>query len=272
MTSASPTTRTIDLPGNLPITINEYGENTEGQAVLVLHGGAGPRSMAGISAALSEHVYTITPTHPGFDATPRPEQLDSIAGLAEAYLGLLDELDLTGVMVLGNSIGGWIAAEMATRDDHKRLGAIVLINAVGVQPDQEGQIVDVRTINPGDIGKLSFANQALRPDFSTFTDQQRAAAAANQKTLAVYGGPDFSYDPTLRGRLPQVAVPALVVWGEQDGVATIEYGRSYAASFPNGHFTPIAEAGHLPQIEQPAATLAAIGTFVNTVVKPTEAA
>jgi pimeloyl-ACP methyl ester carboxylesterase len=261
--------RTIELPGGLELTIQEFGENTEGTAVLMLHGGAGPRTMAGFSAAMSEHVYVITPTHPGFDGTPRPQSADSVADLATAYLDLLDALDLTTVMVIGNSVGGWIASEMALRDNHHRLGALVLLNAVGIHAyRKENQVLDVRTINPAEIGKLSFANEALRPDFSSFTAEQRAAAAANQKTLAIYGGEHFTYDPKLRGRLHRVNLPVLVLWGEQDGIAPLQYGRGYAKTFSNGHFTPIPDAGHLPQIEQPGATLGAIFGFVANVIKP----
>ena len=271
--SATPkhVTRTIELPRGLSLTIDEYGENTEGSAVLVLHAGSGPRTMAGFSAALSEHVYVITPTHPGFDGTPRPGWADSIADLATAYLDLLDALDLTGVMVIGNSVGGWIASEMALRDNQQRLGAVVLVNAVGIHAfKEENKIVDIRTVNPADIGKLSFANEAFRPDFSTFTDEQRAAAGANQQTLAIYGGEHFVFDPKLRGRLHRVSLPVLVIWGEQDGVAPLGYGRGYAKAFRNGHFAPIAGAGHFPQVEQLGATLGAVGDFVQNVVKPDE--
>ena len=269
----APTTRTVDLPGGVAVTIQEFGENKEGTGVLILHSGAGPRTMAGISAALSEHVYVVMPTHPGFDGTPRAEGTDSIADLAVAYLDLLDALDLTGVMVIGNSIGGWIAAEMALRDNRGRLGALVLVNAVGIHARMErNRIVDTRTVNPADIGRLSFANAAFRPDFSSFTDEQRAAAAANQQTLAIYGGEHFTFDPKLRGRLHRVTLPVLVVWGEQDGIAPLKYGRGYADAFPNGHFAPIPEAGHFPQIEQTGRTLGAIGDFVDNVVKPDAAA
>ncbi len=96
--------------------------------------------------------------------------------------------------------------------------------------------------------------------------------AANQKTLATYAGDAFTHDPKLRGRLHRVTVPVLVIWGEQDGVATVTYGRGYAESFPNGHFAPIADAGHFPQIEQLGATMGAIGNFLDTVMKPDEAA
>ncbi|MER5345422.1 alpha/beta fold hydrolase [Streptomyces mirabilis] len=159
---------------------------------------------SGISSALSEHVYVITPTHPGFDGTPRPERFDTVADLAVAYLDLLDTL----------------------------------------------------------------ANAQFRPDFASFSDAQRAAAVANQKTLAVYGGEGFTYDPKLRGRLHRVTVPVLVVWGEEDGIAPLKYGRGYADSFPDGHFAPIPDAGHFPQIEQMGRTLGAIGDFVSTIVKP----
>jgi pimeloyl-ACP methyl ester carboxylesterase len=264
-------TRTIELPRGLSLTIDEYGENTEGTAVLMLHGGAGPRTMAGFAAAMSEHVYVISPTHPGFDGTPRPDQVDSIADLATVYLDLLDVLDLTTVMVIGNSVGGWIASEMALRDNHRRLGAVVLVNAVGIHAvKEENQVVDIRKINPADIGKLSFADEALRPDFSSFTDEQRAAAAANQRTLAVYGGEHFTYDPKLRGRLHRVDLPVLVIWGEADGIAPLGYGRGYAQLFPNGHFTAIPAAGHLPQVEQTGATIGAVFNFVQTVIKPDE--
>ena len=57
--------------------------------------------------------WVLTPTHPGFGGTPRPDQLDSVAGLAALYGGLLDLLGLEDVTVIGNSVGGWIAAGVA---------------------------------------------------------------------------------------------------------------------------------------------------------------
>jgi pimeloyl-ACP methyl ester carboxylesterase len=267
--ASTPATRTVDLPGGLSLTIEEFGENTEGTGVLVLHGGGGPRTVTGISAALSEHVYVVKPIHPGFDGTPRPERFDTVADLAIAYLDLLDTLGLKDVMVIGNSIGGWIAAEMALRDNHGRIGALTLLNAVGIHAHMvENRVVDPRGMAPADISQLSFAKAEFRPDFASFTDEQRAAAAANQQTLAVYGGDHFTYDPKLRARLHRVTVPVLVVWGEEDGIAPLKYGRGYADSFPNGHFAPISDAAHFPQIEQLGATLGAIADFVSTVVKP----
>jgi pimeloyl-ACP methyl ester carboxylesterase len=268
--TATTTTRTVQLGNGLEVTIDERGAGAgaAGAGVLVLHGGGGPATVAGLAAALSEHAYVVTPVHPGFDGTPRVPWLDSAADLADAYLDLLERLGLDEVMVIGNSIGGWVAAEMALRDIQGRVKSMVLLNANGIRPDNAAQVTDIRGMPPQAIGKLSFYNPALRPDLASMSDERRATMAANQQTLAVYAAPDFMFAPKLRRRLHRVTVPVLVAWGTEDGIVSADYGRAYAAAFANGHFTAVPEAGHFPQIEQPAAVLGAIGDFVDTVVKP----
>ena len=262
--------RTIELGNALRITIDERGDANEaaGTGVLLLHGGAGARSMAGLAAALSEHAYVVTPTHPGFDGTPRAPWLDTVADLADAYLDLLEELGLREVMVIGNSFGGWVAAETVLRDIDHRIGSMVLLNATGIRPDHAGQVTDIRQLPPAAVGKLAFHNPALRPDPAALTDEQRAGAAANQQTMAQYAGDEFLFAPKLRRRLHRVTIPVLVAWGTEDGVLPADYGRTYASVFGNGEFRPIPEAGHFPHIEQPAAVLSAIGDFADNVVKP----
>ena len=267
----TPTPRVVKLPGGVELSITEYGdaEADKGTGVLVLHGGAGPRTVAGLAAALSQHAYVIAPVHPGFDGTPRPEQFDSVADLASTYLDLLDVLGLSSVMVIGSSIGGWIAAEMATRDNKKVVAATVLVNAPGIKADPGQEITDVSTLTPVEMGKLAFHNPQFRLDPSTLTEQQRAGMIANQGTLAVYAG-EHMYDVKLRGRLHRVDIPVLVVWGEEDGVVPLAYGRTFADSFARARFVQIPETGHFPFIEDPAAFFGALGEFISTDVKPGE--
>lgn len=269
-TTATTTTRTLKLGNGLEITIEEHGDaiESEGRGMLLLHGGGGPRTMAQLGAALSEHAYVVIPTHPGFEGTPRVPWLDSVADLADAYLDLLAELGLTHVMVIGNSVGGWIASEMALRDIDGRVMSLVLLNGTGIRPDNATQITDIRTLPPAAFGRLAFHNPAFRPDPTALSDEQRATMAANQQVLALYAGEHFLFAPKLRRRLHRVTVPVLVAWGEEDCVVTPEYGRVYASVFPNGHFRSIAEAGHLPQIEQLGSVLGTIGSFVDDVIKP----
>ncbi|HEY6788076.1 MAG TPA: alpha/beta fold hydrolase [Trebonia sp.] len=208
------------------------------------------------------------PVHPGFDGTPRPPWLDSAAALADAYLDLLDALSLDTVTVIGNSIGGWIAAEMGLRDIHGQIASLVLLNANGIRPDNAAQVTDIRGLSPAEVGRLAFHNPALRPNPAALAPEQLAVLAANQQALATYAGADFMFTPGLRRRLHRVTVPVLVAWGEADQVVSPDYGRAYAAAFGNGRFQPIAAAGHLPQLEQPAAVLAAIADFARDVVSP----
>ena len=270
MTVSAPaaTTRVIELRNGPALTVTEYGDAAAGAgtAALILHGGAGPRSVAGFAAAMSRHAYVIVPTHPGFDGTPRPESTDSVADLAVAYLDLIEELGLHAVMVAGNSFGGWIAAEMGLRDNRGRISALVLLGAVGITPEPPLEIADPARLGPVRTGELAFHKPELRLRPASLSEQQKAGMAANQRTQAVYAGP--GHDPKLRGRLHRVTVPVLVLAGEQDGIVPLEYGRALAGSFPRATFRPVPEAGHFPHIEQPGTVFGAIGDFVDTEVKP----
>ena len=267
MNAIAITARTIELGNGLEVTINERGDAAASPraGVLVLHSGAGPRSIAGLAAALSEHVYVITPTHPGFENTPRVGWLESVADLADAYLDLIEELKLESVMVIGNSIGGWIASEMALRDTDNRISALVLLGATGITPEP-GQIADPATLGPVRTGELAFHNPELRLNPATLSEEQKAGMAANQRTQAVYT--DIGHNPALSDRLTEVTIPVLVLAGEQDGIVPLAYERKLADAFPRATFQPIAEAGHFPHIEQPGAVFGAIGDFVDTQVKP----
>jgi pimeloyl-ACP methyl ester carboxylesterase len=264
------TTRDFELRDGLTITVEEQGDAaaSAGTGVLLLHGGAGPRSMTGLAVALSQDAYVITPTHPGFDGRPRPDWVDSIADLAVAYLDLLDALDLHKVLVIGSSVGGWIAAEMALRDTRGRIGGLTLLNAVGIKPEAPLEIAELAKVGPVEFGRMAFHNPELRPNPAALSEEQRAAIAANQRTLAVYSGDPYAHDPKLIRRLHRVTVPVLVAWGEHDGVAPLEYGRAFANAFPRARFEPISAAAHFPHIEQAGQTLGVIEDFVNSEIKP----
>ncbi|MDQ0945686.1 alpha/beta fold hydrolase [Streptomyces sp. V1I1] len=164
----------------------------------------------------------ITPAHPGFGGTPRPDRLDSIARLAVLYRNLLDRLGLDDVTVVGNSIGGWIAAELALLHS-PRVSRIILVNAVGIHVE-DAPVTDISGLTPDELSRLSFHDPApFRVDSASLTEQQ---LAANRKALAVYGGQPPMTDPSLRDRLGGITTPALVLWGESDEVVTPAYGRA----------------------------------------------
>jgi pimeloyl-ACP methyl ester carboxylesterase len=243
--------------GAVEVTVTERGE---GHPYLLLHGGAGPQSVTGFADLLASAgpARVITPTHPGFGGTPRAEALASPAGLAALYIGLLDELDLDNVTVIGNSIGGWIAAEMAIRGS-ARISGIVLVNAVGIQVP-EYPVADFFVLTMDQVVELSYHDPArFRIDPATVPAAQQAVMAGNRAALATYA--PSMVDPTLRDRLGGVSVPALVLWGESDQIVVPDYGRAFAAAIPAAEFRLLTETGHVPQIETPQQLLAPIQEF-----------
>jgi pimeloyl-ACP methyl ester carboxylesterase len=254
-------TRIESFADGLTVRVGEHGS---GRPILVLHGGAGQQSVIGLATALSRSARVLVPTHPGFEGEPRPEWFDSIDDLAFAYLDLLARLDLRDVLVIGSSVGGWIASTMALRDTSQRIHGLVLIDAAGIQVEGH-PVADVSSLTPAELSALSFYNPAaFRVDPATVTPEQAAIRAANIKTLYVYDQGLNMADPKLRRRLRHVNIPVLVVWGESDGVIDSEYGRAYAQSFPNARFELIPQAGHLPQLEQPERVLKLVWEFADS--------
>ena len=201
----------------------------------------------------------ITPTHPGFAGTPRPDVLTTVRGLAELYTRLLDKIDLSQVTVVGNSIGGWIAAEMALVEP-SRAAAFVIVDGVGIEVPGH-PIADFFSLTPRQVAELSYHD----PDRYGFDPSKLAPAAlqalaGNRATLALYAGTAMS-DPTLAGRLAGVNKPTLVLWGDSDRIADVDYGKALAAAIPSAEFRILADTGHLPQIESPEPLVEAIWRF-----------
>jgi pimeloyl-ACP methyl ester carboxylesterase len=250
-------TRTLSVDGVGPVEVT-FDDDGEGAPFLLLHGGGGPDTMAPFARQFTQThpARVLVPTHPGFAGTPRPERLDSIGHLATLYVTLLDDLGLSHVTVVGNSIGGWVTVEMALGRS-PRIGGIVLVDAVGIDvPDQP--VADFFTTSYDEFLERAFHDpEAFRVDLASLPPAAQATAAANRAALATYTGGAMN-DPSLAARLADVGIPAVVLWGDSDRIASPEYGRAYAASIPGARFEVLADAGHLPQLERPDAVLGAI--------------
>jgi pimeloyl-ACP methyl ester carboxylesterase len=210
----------------------------------------------GDTLAAAEHVHVLVPIHPGFGGTSRPEALHSVRGLAALYVALLDQLGLDDVTVIGNSIGGWIAAEIAILNS-PRVSRAILIDAAGLEVPGH-PVADFFSLTLDQVFELSFHNPApFRIDPATLSPTAQAIAAGNRAALAVYAGQAMT-DPTLGGRLHDVVVPTLVVWGDSDRMVDPEYGRAFAAAIPKARFELLTGTGHMPQVETPGQLLEAI--------------
>jgi pimeloyl-ACP methyl ester carboxylesterase len=243
--------------GPVPIDVTEYGA---GRPFLLLHGGAGPQSVAGFAETLAAAgTRVIVPVHPGFGGTARPEYLHDMGGLALTYASLLEELDLAGVTVIGNSIGGWIAAEMAVHASPRIIG-VVLADAGGLEL-ADHPAADFFSLTPDQVTELAYYQpEKFRVDVAALPEQAKAAMAGNRAALQAYTAAGAT-DPSLLGRLGSVRVPVLVVWGAADRIYPPEHGEAFVKAIPDARLVVLDQAGHLPQLEAPSALLAAVLDF-----------
>jgi pimeloyl-ACP methyl ester carboxylesterase len=257
------TTYTVTRPGSatpVELTVEEVGT---GHPFLLLHGGAGPTSFLPFASYLAEQrpARVLVPTNPGFNGTPRPGDLADVRALADLYVALLEQLDLRDVTVVGSSIGGWVAAEVALLGSD-RVSSVVIMNGTGIAVPGH-PVADFFSLTLDELTDLSYHDPSrFRLDPTTFSDAQKAVMAGNRQAIAVYAGQTMT-DPTLRDRLAAVTVPILVLWGQSDRVVDPEYGQAYAAAIPGSTYQPLFETGHLPQLETPALALTPIWDFAD---------
>jgi pimeloyl-ACP methyl ester carboxylesterase len=271
-TTAVSTTRTLNVEGIgvVELTVEDRGD---GQPVLLLHGGAGPQSVAGFARLLAEkdRCRVLTPIHPGFGGTPRPDGLNNVSRLAALYGAFLDDLGLEDVTIIGNSVGGWIAAELALLGT-QRIGRMVLLDAVGIEVEDH-TVADVSGLSVPEIQALSFHDPSpFRVDPATIPEAQKAILAANSAALAVYAGSPTMADPSLLGRLAGIAAPTLVLWGESDQIVDPAYGQAYAAAIHGASLQMVPATGHMPQMENPDLVLEAILAWGDAPDRPSSSA
>jgi len=251
------TKRTLDVAGagSVEVAVDERGA---GQPFLLLHGGGGPNTVANFAELLAtaRPARVITPTHPGFGGTPRPDGLNTIPGLAELYAALLDHLGVDDVTVIGSSIGGWIAAELALLGS-PRVSGIVLVDAVGLEVPGN-PVADFFSLTMEEVFERSFHDPE---DFAIVPERLSPLAqkvmASDRLALAAYAGTSMT-DPTLAERLATLEMPTLVLWGDSDRIVNPDYGRAYAAAIPMARFHLLTDTGHMPQMETPDQLLDAI--------------
>lgn len=236
------------------------------RTAFVLHGGGGPQTVAPIVGHLAPTMHAVAPTHPGWEGTPLPASIASVADLASDYLGRLLAGGERDVVLIGSSIGGWLALEMAVQaaaDERYAglIGAVVDIDGVGAVVDGE-PVADFFALDARGLAELAWHDpERGYRDPALATDAQRAVQQSNGRTMAAIAGAGMS-DPALLGRLGGIRNPALMVWGESDRIVTPAYGRAVAHAIPGAQFAEIPAAGHLPHLEAPEATWAAIDPFL----------
>jgi pimeloyl-ACP methyl ester carboxylesterase len=228
-----------------------YREAGSGAPLLFLHGAGGAESALPFLLSFTDRFRVIVPDHPGFGRSPDPPWLHDIHDAAYAYLDFLEALELRGLHVLGTSLGGWIAMEVAIRD-RTRLASLSIVAAAGIRP---GDIPtgDLFMWSPEERVRNMLASAAFAERILALpqTAEQAEVALRNHVTTAKLAWEPRFFDPGLEKWLHRLALPTQVIWGAQDRLFPLEYGRKLAGLIPGARFAVIDDCGHLPQIEQP---------------------
>jgi pimeloyl-ACP methyl ester carboxylesterase len=239
-----------------------------GPPLLFLHGGDYVALNTRFLEILARRWRVTAPRHPGFGHSARPDGFRSVHDLAYLYLDWLDRQS-DRALVVGSSFGGWVALEIAVRSVDKIMG-LVLIDSLGVKfgDRQDRDIADIYALPEDEVRRRTFHDPVrVLPDYSALSDDEAIAIACDRQATALYGWRPYMHDPGLRQWLHRVQVPALVLWGEGDGIVSPGYGGNLCAALPNARFQQIAEAGHYPQLERPDTVADAIEQFAATEVR-----
>ncbi len=235
-----------------------------GSPMLFLHGGGGVGIWLPCMARLAKRFDVIVPEHPGFGASDNPEWLDTIGDLANFYLDFLDQLDLRGVHLVGSSLGGWVAAELAVRNS-TRLASLTLIGAAGIHVAGVEQ-VDTFLSNDAQRIRDLFYDQDLAEAVIASSERPELedATLKNRMTTAKLSWQPRNYDPHLRKWLHRINVPTLLVWGANDRLFPQDYAFVYQQLIPGSQAVVLPECGHLPHVEKGDAFAAELEAFIDT--------
>jgi pimeloyl-ACP methyl ester carboxylesterase len=223
----------------------------KGKPVLVLHHETGTLDRLPFYDALASRFDVLLPHHPGYSRSPRPDWMRSVRDIAVIYRGLLSELQVRDVALVGLGFGGWIAAEMASMapSDVSRL---VLVGPMGIKPPQ-GDILDLAVTGYIDYTRAGFHDQKAFDRVygaEPSTDQLEMWDICREMSFRIAWKP-YMYSQTLPHLLGAVRAPALVVWGEDDRVVPPSAAERYLEALPNARLETIAGCGHCVDMEQP---------------------
>ena len=236
-----------------------------GPPLLILHDEFGHLGSLRYQDELARENTVYIPSHPGFGPTPRLDWIMNVRDLAGWYLIALDEMGLESVNAVGLSLGGWLAAEMATMNPGQ-FSKLALVGAMGVLPP-EGFIYDMFLSVPGHCITACFHDPDGTSEFQEICPDQPAPEQAQAWEIAReeacrLGWKPYMYYPGLPNLLARLKnLPTMIVWGREDGFVPLSAGQLYHQSIPGSRLEILADCGHMPQVEKTDEFLALVRQF-----------
>jgi len=254
--------RLIDAAG-IAVELRRGGS---GAPLLVIHGELGVPGWLESFALLAEHHDVIVPSLPGYGRSARPDWIMGVHDLAAWVTWFARDIGLrTPVDVVGCSLGGWVAAEIATVAP-QFFNKLVLVGAMGIKPER-GEIFDY-FLESGPTGlRRAFHRPEQAPEFMRYWGKELTPEEADlveqhrEMTCRIAWKP-YMHSLTLRHLLAGVGTPTLLVWGREDRVTPIDSGEIYQRAIPRSRLVLLEECGHMPEMEKPAEFVRLVRDFL----------
>lgn len=235
--------RRVDL-GSVSLT---YGHAGTGPPLVLIHGLAGSsRWWEKNVGPLSEHFALYAVDLVGFGES-RSRQRFSLTASAGHLAELLERLEVGPAGVIGHSMGGYIAAELAATVPD-RVSRLVLVAAAVLPPGFVSPRQALRLVQVARFLPVRFLPTMV--------------ADAYRSGPATIGGARELLAADLRPQLGRIEAPTLIVWGERDAIVPLDVGRQLVRDLPRAELSIIPEAGHLPMWERPDAFNRVVSSFL----------
>jgi pimeloyl-ACP methyl ester carboxylesterase len=256
--------RSLETRRGIKFRVRELGA---GAPLVFLHGAGGLLPEEPLLAKLAERFHVFAPVWPGFGEEPGEELLEDMLDFTLHGWDVVDALGLEKPHLVGHSMGGMIAAEMACLNT-AGVGRLALLAPVGLWLDAH-PIPDLFATPPWELPPLLFADPAAGQklmlaglDFGNDAALTRFMVE-NARRLGSAGKILFPIpNRRLSKRLYRLRADALLVWGRQDKLVPPVYAARWQELLPKSHLTWVENAGHMLQLEQPAAVAEALTRFL----------
>lgn len=242
-------------------------EAGSGAPLLFLHGAGGLFAENPFLDRLAEHYHVFAPEFPGYGESSGDELLEDMLDFALHGWDVVTALGLAQPHLMGHSMGGMIAAEMACIAPHD-LAKLVLVAPAGLWVP-EHPIPDIFSFLPHEFAQYLFYDRAQGEALLTGgLDLKNPAALsefyiANSRRLSMAGKILFPIpNRRLSKRLYRLTAPTLLVWGKNDLLIPTVYTEYWKKLIPHAELRLIDKAGHMPPYEQPEAFVTAVSRFL----------
>jgi pimeloyl-ACP methyl ester carboxylesterase len=246
-----------------------YVEAGSGPAVVLLHGlGGNTTNWAFNVSALSARFRVLVPDQVGFGLSDKPLINYRVGTYVDFLDKFLAELKVERASLVGNSMGGWVAALYALKHPSK-VERLVLVDAAGFAPPKEFDLAALSGLNSStregmrQLAAMVFFNKMMQTDAGVDLLLTQRLAAGDGYTIqslveSIHRGEDM-----LDGRLAALKHPTLIIWGREDGLTPLaREGEKFRQGIPHAQFVVFEQCGHIPQVEKAADFNAAVLKFL----------